>query len=931
MGRSHVVGPERAPYTEQPRRERRDGRPIAAVAVMLLALVALAFVLVAAGPAAASETTPLSAAAATPLSAMPAAPDPAALQAIDDLAASLRSWRASAPSTVGYDRPTAAENDVVIYNRANLYWEIHVKLDSGDATSYEIGQQYARAMLRADPEWTTKVYKYILGAECVLWLKYSTLRDRALALKKTVSPEVRDCIAGMGSVVTSYSRGWVNENDCWILNLFPDVARQTSCSALGAWGTMTPDRSPIVGRNLDWSDDDLLPTLNAITVFHNGSKSFCSLGYLGLFNVISGFNKSGLYGAILDAGTGQDYPSITTQHSYPMDLRTALETTHTIKDAAAVMAQNPYCFNHQILLADKVRVGVLENDLTSTGPWARKVRVDDTPLDPSIPKWTWKDSVCAVNSFLAKGNNVGAFACESNTDRWTRYRAQMQTVSKLTVPKMKTCLSYGGPDWHNWPYNYQTTMMMVFQPKDGHLEIFMKPRSGGLPKDPTWQSFDVDWGQAAFADRWIKTWPAPESWAVTGAKVKAVPGGGAVAAAQLSRKEGADAAVAVVRWRADGRVLWSKLIDPAGDADAWLAGLAATHDAVVVGATKKSDAGSCWLIRKYQAGGAGGWTRCGDVDGRIDVLGGVAVTSDGGVIAGGGKSTSVVAGGSGPASDWCVNKYSAAGKPQWQRILASEDASWTEAITAVERFAGSVVVAGTWAGHGQPFGDSLSVARLSSDGTVRWQQQLSPEGLTAPVPTGLAVNESGIAVAGDESVQAGGVISGGRCAYRLDPDTGSEVWQYGVLPGAAGEATSFHDIAIDDYGNVTATGDSVEVATGSELGIVSWFGPAGESVSRTIGSGDAGGKAVAVEAGNYGVAYISATLSPKDGNQAMETMCCLPDGVVRWVTSNDFPACAAFDTAVRDVDVYTVGGTATGLVLGKYDTTTAPLVGMPTD
>jgi hypothetical protein len=130
---------------------------------------------------------------------------------------------------------------------------------------------------------------------------------------------------------------------------------------------------------------------------------------------------------------------------------------------------------------------------------------------------------------------------------------------------------------------------------------------------------------------------------------------------------------------------------------------------------------------------------------------------------------------------------------------------------------------------------------------------------------------------------------------------------------------------------VTATGDTVNAGTGSEYGTISWFDPAGESVSRTVGDGDTGGNAVAVEAGNYGVAYISATLSPKDGDQGMETMCCLPDGTARWITYSDVPACAAFDTAVRNVDVFTVGGTATGLILGKYDTTTAPLVGMPTD
>jgi hypothetical protein len=458
----------------------------------------------------------------------------------------------------------------------------------------------------------------------------------------------------------------------------------------------------------------------------------------------------------------------------------------------------------------------------------------------------------------------------------------------------------------------------------------MKPRSGGLPKNPTWQSIDVNWGGAAFAGRWVKTWPAPEGWEVTDATVQAIPGGGAVAAAQLSRGEGAEAAVAVVRWRANGRVLWSKLIDPAGEEDAYLAGLAATRDAVVVGATKASDDGSCWLVRKYRADGSRGWTRSGDADGHSDVLGGVTVTADGSVFAGGGQSGAVVGRGYRVDSDWCVRKYSAAGKQQWQRLLASEDAGWTEEITAVARFRGGVVVAGTWAGHGQPFGCSISVARLSADGTVRWRSDLAPEGLTAPRPNGLAVRESGIAVGGRDSIEASGAVglpaTGGRCAYRLDPGTGTTDWQYAALPAAAGEMTGFSDVAIDDHGIVTAAGDAINTETASELGIVTWFDDAGDEVSRTVGGDETRASVAAVAAGTNGVSYLAATLSPEGGNAAMTTICCQPGGVVRWITYTDIPECVAYDIAVRGVKVLTAGGSADGLVLGQYDTTTAPLL-----
>ena len=149
----------------------------------------------------------------------------------------------------------------------------------------------------------------------------------------------------------------------------------------------------------------------------------------------------------------------------------------------------------------------------------------------------------------------------------------------------------------------------------------------------------------------------------------------------------------------------------------------------------------------------------GDADGHSDVLGGVTVTADGSVFVGGGRSAAVTGRGvpGGLPTGACASTRRPA-RQQWQRLLASEDAGWTEEITAVARFRGGVVVAGTWAGHGQPFGCSISVARLSADGTVRWQSELAPEGLTAPRPNGLAVRESGVAVGGRDSVEAAGAV-----------------------------------------------------------------------------------------------------------------------------------------------------------------------------
>jgi hypothetical protein len=883
---------------------------------MLLLLVALTVVLVVAGPAAASSD---------PLTASPPAAATVTPQQVKaDLLGSLRSWRVAAPPTKGYGAPSAAEDDVVFYNRDDLYWEVHIYLKD-DATPYQIGQQYARAMLRCDPNWTRKVAAYIQGAKWATWLSYETMDNRAKALKQTVTPDVRGYVEGMAKVIEDNSI-LVDEDDCWILNLFPDVARPTSCSALGAWGGMTAGGAPILGRDLDWSNDPLLPTLNAITVYHNGDKSFCTLGYIGLWNVISGFNKSGLYAGILDAGVDQPYPTITTEHSYPMDLRAVLESTSTIEAAAAVMARNKYCFNHQIVLADKTRVGILENDLTSKGEWARKVRYDDTPLNQGIPAWTWKDTVCAVNSFISKGNNSALFADKFNAERWARYRAQIKMVSRIDVPTMKKLISYGGPDLKYWPYNKLTTMMMVYQPRSQQLDIFMKPRSGGLPDNPTWHQIQVDWGNAAFAGRWVKTWRAPAGWGVAGAQVAALPTGGAVAAAQLSRQD--DLAVAVVRWGANGRARWSKLIDPAGADEAELAGLAVNRDSVVVGSSVKSDGTAGWLVTKYGVDGKQAWSRRETVGaGHIDLLGGVSVDARGNVFAGGAVTAAGAA-----ASDWCVRKYTTGGKPSWQRIVAGEDAASTERVTGVAQLGRDVVVTGTWNGRGDPSTCSMAVARVATDGSVKWQRVLASETLTAPEPTGIAARWSGVAVSGRDTRvltgAAGALAAGGRCAYRIDSTTGEPVWQYAELPTGLQQLTSFRGVTIDEMGNVTAAGAVVDAVSGDSQGIVSWFDAAGDDLTALLGGGGEDAAAAAVESGDRGLTYVALTVSPDDpgANDGMGTMCCRRDGSALWYAYRDAVSCTAFDLAVRGEKVYTVGGAPGKLVLGKYDTTTAPLL-----
>jgi hypothetical protein len=926
MGSNHVVGLLR-PYTPvRARSAHAPGRRSLTVVAVVAVLIATTLTL-AAGPARAGAAPAGVAAAAV----SPDTDTRTALETATELADGLPAgWQAPARATTGFGSPSAQEDDVVIYNRANLYWEIHISL-TGKATPYQIGQEYARAMTQADWWWWKKVYVYLLAAPAFTHVSYGDMVARANAIKQTVPSDVRGYVEGMASVISKKSLGLVNENDCWVLNLYPDVARPSMCSALGAWGHYTEGGRPILGRDLDWSDDPILPTLNAVTVYHNGAKSFCSLGYLGLWQVISGFNKSGLYGGILDAATGQPYPKITDQHSYPTDLRTALETTSTIKDAAAVLQKNNYAFDHQIVLADKTRVGILENDMLSKGPWARKVRVDSTPLNDGIT-WGFKDAVCAVNSFLSKGNDSGAFKQTWNANRWKAYTAQMKMVGSMTVAKMKDIISYGSPDAEAMPYNFQTTMMMVYQPTTRHLELFMKPRSGGLPKKPSWQSIDIDFGATMFGGRWVREWQ-PEGWSIEDATVQPADGGGVYAAAQLTRDNGAEHAVAVVRYRADGRRAWARIIDPAGADDAQLAGLAVTPDGVVVGATRNASDGAAWLVTAYTAAGRRSWQAADAVvTGHIDQLGGIAADPAGNVYAGGGvtQSSAVVAPGTQPATDWRLCKYGPRGRRQWTRTVAS-DQGLSERITAVAGLGRTVCVAGSWTQDAS--GGQLAVARVAADGTVRWFTPWTTDRMISPEATGLAATAAGVAVGGRDSMAAAGAgptgrALSGRCALRLDPTAGTVEWASTSLPAAGESATAYNDVAIDSYGNVSAAGETS--AAGASAGVVTWFDDDGTPLDASFGEGGAVNEASAVAAGPRGVTYVTGAVSTVDDAPVMSTTCLDMGGQPRWVITYEGNAdanvaCRGYELALRGCKAFVVGSAGDALVTAKYDVSTTPL------
>jgi hypothetical protein len=80
-----------------------------------------------------------------------------------------------------------------------------------------------------------------------------------------------------------------------------------------------------------------LKELSAVTVYRQGDESLFSIGYVGYMGVISGVNNNKVFAALLDTSTIKS-DKLNSIRCYSLDLRYALETSRTLDNATAFMA-----------------------------------------------------------------------------------------------------------------------------------------------------------------------------------------------------------------------------------------------------------------------------------------------------------------------------------------------------------------------------------------------------------------------------------------------------------------------------------------------------------------------------------------------------------------------------------------------------------------
>lgn len=380
-----------------------------------------------------------------------------------------------------------------------------VTLDLKKAKSHrDIGKAYAKEILKMVPNYEAIIDSYLAemtGTDDV----YNVFIGRVNDIKPQINKDYREEIEGMGSEMSAESTfvrgdGKLSTDELFILNLFPDIARGTQCSALAVYGKRSQTKNTMAARMLDWNigSQYQLAKVQCVMTIKNGHKSICTIGYLGFLGVVTGLNDNKVFAAILDSKTGQQYTS-TSKYSYPFDIRYALENESTINGVASYMKSDKrgYTFGHLIFLCDSKTASVLENNISGTSEALREVRTEKSILNEGI-EWGIDNSIGTVNSFILKGNLDNHSPNIGNTQRWERMKEQL--ISKgdvVTLDELQQVITFHngatgiGIQSEGSIYNDNSQQIVLFEPRNLNLKVFFRPKEGVLPYNPKFKTIKV--------------------------------------------------------------------------------------------------------------------------------------------------------------------------------------------------------------------------------------------------------------------------------------------------------------------------------------------------------------------------------------------------------------------------------------------------------
>ncbi len=404
------------------------------------------------------------------------------------------------------DHDNGNDSPVSIIDKGH-YYQITINYNKGYSRT-EIGAAYGQEIKEEIPNFES-IFDSYLNDLCTdissmtgkdKKAVYSYFIQNMNNIITQVPNEYVEEMTGMASTLSANADvlgdGQLSRNELNIAIMLPDVARATQCSAVSVFGSTSNTGHPITSRNLEWygGAHNQIAQIQAVTKYINGSRSTISIGYVGENGFISGLNKNKIFAAILDAPTNAMPYTSTGKRSYLFDLRYALEQFSTIDEIASFMTSNAheYAYGHLIILTDKEKSVVIENDLVHK----RAVRNFDSELNPGAT-WGINDAIAAVNTCMLRGNKDDLTGVPSNSKRWESILQLMQEarddasadgilVNQAEIQRVATWFTGNTPGTQDAGdlYSMETQQIMIFQPQMQSMLVYFHPRNGGLDTKP---------------------------------------------------------------------------------------------------------------------------------------------------------------------------------------------------------------------------------------------------------------------------------------------------------------------------------------------------------------------------------------------------------------------------------------------------------------
>ena len=335
----------------------------------------------------------------------------------------------------------------------DTYFE--VTLDETNCTPYEAGAAYGEAIRSIYPDFDSSLESYIFEnirmAFPDIGDDYTPAEDRMFTLFNSLDERYQQEILGLAETIGNGCHGISPDNkisceEMMLMQMVGDALRPTACSGLALWGSKTETGDMLTVRCLEWmlGSENQMARIHCVLHVVNGERSFTSIGFLGILDVITGINHDGVYVATLDADCGEPYIS-EGRTCYTWALRHVLEEYDNAHDAAQYLYDNSgnFTFAHIIMVTDADEAFAAEDapaQLAESGNGHSVMRDADTPLMSDI-SWDSPDSLCMVNSFVSQDNCDLMSNSPVNSIRFSKYNEWVQDFGVFDVATLKNMMT----------------------------------------------------------------------------------------------------------------------------------------------------------------------------------------------------------------------------------------------------------------------------------------------------------------------------------------------------------------------------------------------------------------------------------------------------------------------------------------------------------